>query len=117
MAALEGCARIPVAVAGYAEPSNVFNLGTTTVLGTGGRAAEHLLAHPRCGVAVVAGSARPAFDDAVAEADARTRSLGTVAGINVSKGERLTLELVTLAASDVVAPPPAQGAAASAARP
>ncbi|NBB70394.1 MAG: phospholipid carrier-dependent glycosyltransferase, partial [Alphaproteobacteria bacterium] len=36
VAALEGCARIPVAVAGYAEPSNVFNLGTTTVLGTGG---------------------------------------------------------------------------------
>jgi 4-amino-4-deoxy-L-arabinose transferase-like glycosyltransferase len=117
VAALEGCTRIPVAVAGYPEPSNVFHLGTPTVLGTGGRAAEHLLAHPRCGVAVVDGSARPGFDDALAEADARTRSLGTVTGINVSKGERLTLELVTLAASDVVAPPPAAATAATAAPP
>jgi len=114
VAALEGCASIPVAVAGYPEPSNVFNLGTSTVLGPGGRAAEHLLDHPRCGVAVVAARARPAFDDALAEADAGARSLGTVAGINVSKGEHLTLELVTLAPSDVVAPPPAEGTAASA---
>ncbi len=113
VAALEGCTSIPVAVAGYREPSNVFNLGTRTVLGDGGRAAAHLLDHPRCGVAVVATRARPAFADTLARADAGTRALGTVAGINVSKGQRLDLELVTLTGSDVVPPQPPRAAAPS----
>lgn len=101
VATLEGCTTIPVAMAGYPEPSNVFNLGTETVLGGGEQAADHLVAHPTCGVAVVDARARPAFDEALARAGAEIRSLGTVAGINVSKGNPLTLDLVTLAASAI----------------
>ncbi|MCG8441345.1 MAG: glycosyltransferase family 39 protein, partial [Caulobacterales bacterium] len=55
---LDGCEALTTATAGYREPSNVFYLGTETVLGDGPDAADVLIADPACGAAVVDASHR-----------------------------------------------------------
>lgn len=99
---LEGCEAFPAATAGYREPSNVFYLGTGVGLTDGAGAAGHLLANPDCGIAIVDQSERVAFLAAMAGVE--VRSLGTVSGTNLVKGDPLTLDIVTTAQSRVTRP-------------
>lgn len=99
---LEGCEAFPAATAGYREPSNVFYLGTEVALTDGAGAAGHLLANPDCGIAIVDESEREAFFAAMAATE--VRSLATVSGTNLVKGDPLTLEIVTAAESRVTRP-------------
>jgi len=80
----------PVAVAGYAEPSLVFALGTRTELGNAVTAAAAV------------GEGRPALVEAAQEADfraalaavgARAELVGRVDGLNYSNGARVSLGL------------------------
>ncbi|WP_420434224.1 ArnT family glycosyltransferase [Hyphobacterium sp.] len=99
---LQGCEAFPAATAGYREPSNVFYLGTEVALTDGAGAAEHLLANPNCAIAIVDITERDAFLAAMAGSD--VRSLGTVSGTNLVKGDSLMLEIVTAANSRVTRP-------------
>ncbi|MEE2525918.1 glycosyltransferase family 39 protein [Hyphobacterium sp. HN65] len=99
---LQGCDAYPAATAGYREPSNVFYLGTHTALTDGAGAADHLLAYRDCGIAVVDASEREAFMTAI-EGHA-LRTLGHVAGVNLVKGDELSLDILTLDESRVSAP-------------
>ncbi len=78
----------PVAVAGYAEPSLVFQVGTNTGLGDAGDAAE-ALASGRA--AVVESREQPAFRQALAKAGVRPVEVGRVAGLNYSNGDETEL--------------------------
>lgn len=99
---LTGCDAFPAATAGYREPSNVFYLGTFTDLTDGAGAADHLLAYRDCGIAVVDASERDAFLTALGDHELRT--LGQVDGVNLVKGDEMSLEIVTLEESRVSAP-------------
>ena len=80
----------PVAVTGYAEPSMVFLLGTTTELTDAGGAAQ-AVAEGR--PAVVEGRQEAAFHAALADLGQIARPAGVVEGFDYSDGdkERLTL--------------------------
>ena len=85
----------PVAVAGLAEPSLVFLLGTDTRLVGGAGAAAWLQATDGA-VAAVRDSEETAFRAALGGAAERLAVLGTVDGLNYSKGDRLTLTVYRL---------------------
>jgi hypothetical protein len=85
----------PVAVAGYAEPSLVFQVGTDTGLGDAEDAAR-ALASGRA--AVVEGREQPAFRAALARSGVKPIEVGRVAGLNYSNGDPTALT--------VYAPPP-----------
>jgi 4-amino-4-deoxy-L-arabinose transferase-like glycosyltransferase len=70
---------------GYAEPSLVFLAGTDTLLTDAGGAAE-AMASDKCAVAVVAGQSVDAFLKALPRGQASLDELGTVKGLNYSKG-------------------------------
>jgi MYXO-CTERM domain-containing protein len=93
---IEGCERINAATAGYREPSNVFYLGTKAELTDGEGAAAFLRRNRRCGLAVVEAREMEAFTAAYGSP---VRSLGTVRGTNVSKGQAMQLELLVAAES------------------
>jgi hypothetical protein len=77
-----------VAVAGYAEPSLVFQVGTNTGLGDAKDAAE-ALASGRA--AVVESREQAAFRQALARAGVRPVEVGRVAGLNYSNGDETEL--------------------------
>jgi hypothetical protein len=85
----------PVAVAGYAEPSLVFQVGTDTGLGDAADAAR-ALASGRA--AVVEGREQPAFRAALARNGITPIEVGRVTGLNYSNGDATELT--------VYAPPP-----------
>lgn len=99
----QGMAAAPVAVAGYAEPSLVFALGTPTSLKDGAEAAQAI------------GAFRPAVVDASEEAAFRAelnarglqvRQVREVRGLNYSNGDRTHLRIYMNAAPR---PAPAEG--------
>jgi len=90
LAPREGVAPGPVEVAGYAEPSLVFALGTDTGLG-GGADAARAIAEGR--PAVVEAHERPAFLAALRAAGLTPRPAGTVAGLDYSNGDEMRLTL------------------------
>lgn len=96
---LDGCDDIVVATAGYREPSNVFVLGTHAVLGSGEMAADLLIEQPACAVVAVDVSEREPFEKRMEQAGAAWRTLARVEGINYSKGDPLTLDLMVSASS------------------
>ncbi len=84
----QGLADAPVAVAGFAEPSLVFALGTNTQLGGGAIAAKAISeARP----AVVEAREEPAFRAALARAGLTARPVAKVAGLNYSRGDPVSL--------------------------
>jgi len=83
----------PVAAAGYAEPSLVFLLGTATMLAPPAAVAGRLAAAPGW-VGVVATGEAAAFAAAAAAAGLRVEEVARVAGVNYSRGRRVTLVLV-----------------------
>lgn len=93
VAQLEGCESIPAATAGYREPSNVFHLGTDTLLTDGPGAAVFLAEHKECGIAIVDESERDAFDAAL-PSELSSVSVGQVEGQNTVKGRDLKLDIL-----------------------
>jgi 4-amino-4-deoxy-L-arabinose transferase-like glycosyltransferase len=80
----------PVEVAGYAEPSLVFALGTATGLG-GPREAAQAIAEGR--TAVVEKKEQPAFLAALKAAGLSPRPAGTISGVDYSNGDDMSLTL------------------------
>lgn len=94
----QGIAPPPIAVAGYAEPSLVFALGTSTDLGDVPEAVE-ALAEQR--PAVVEGREQKAFEAALKAQGIKAREIGRVEGLDYSNGDETTLR--------VYAPAPSEG--------
>jgi 4-amino-4-deoxy-L-arabinose transferase-like glycosyltransferase len=90
------CAKSTVYAAGFAEPSLVFLLGTETGLHGPRAAADHLLKDPGCGLALVSSTLEDELRARLATAEGRLQSLGTVTGLNYSKGKMLNLTLYRL---------------------
>lgn len=107
VASLEGCEDIQAVVGGYREPSVAFNLGTDTWLAyDGADAAQALLDRGECGIAIIDERWRADFDAEVLAAGSDLRALGSYDGYNAVRGEDLSLTILTLAGSQVVAPAP-----------
>ncbi|HXR86990.1 MAG TPA: glycosyl transferase, partial [Stellaceae bacterium] len=83
---------LPLAVAGDAEPSLVFLLGTKTKLVSGDAAADYLASTPKARALVETRSVA-AFTAALAARDLKPQPLGAVAGLDYSNGHGMELTL------------------------
>jgi 4-amino-4-deoxy-L-arabinose transferase-like glycosyltransferase len=86
----QGLVEGPVGVAGYAEPSLVFALGASTVLGG---AADAVQAIDEGRPAVVAGGEEAAFQNALRESGLGAKQVGAVSGLDYSTGHPQVLRL------------------------
>jgi 4-amino-4-deoxy-L-arabinose transferase-like glycosyltransferase len=86
----QGIADAPVAVAGYAEPSLVFALGTATELDSPQEAAQAIAENRP---AVVEGREDPAFRAALKAAGAEAIQVGQVQGLDYSNGKKMMLRI------------------------
>src|SRR5207237_10600365 len=86
----QGVAEAPVAVAGYAEPSLVFALGTATQLDGPAEAAQAVVERRP---AVVEAAEEPAFHAALKALGGRAREVARVDGTNYSKGDATSLRV------------------------
>jgi 4-amino-4-deoxy-L-arabinose transferase-like glycosyltransferase len=86
----QGIADAPVAVAGYAEPSLVFALGTETELVGPQTAAEAIAEHRP---AVVEAREDAAFRQGLARLRAAAQAVAEVKGLNYSTGHEMTLRI------------------------
>jgi 4-amino-4-deoxy-L-arabinose transferase-like glycosyltransferase len=86
----QGIVPSPVAVAGYAEPSLVFALGTATDLGGPEEAADAIEERRP---AVVESREQAAFDQALRARGVRARQVGEVTGLDYSNGDEMTLRI------------------------
>ena len=103
----DGVAPGPVTVAGYAEPSIVFALGSTTELGDADDAASAIGdGRP----AIVEQREEAAFRQSLAQDDAAATLVGSVTGLDYSKGQTDILRIYRPAA-DAVPAPASQGPA------
>ena len=91
----QGTAPGPIAVAGYAEPSLVFAIGTGTDLGDAKDAAGALADHR---AAVVEGREQPAFQLTLKTLGVKPRLIGTIKGLDYSNGDEMTLSVYAPAA-------------------
>jgi 4-amino-4-deoxy-L-arabinose transferase-like glycosyltransferase len=92
----QGIAEAPVTVAGYAEPSLVFALGTPTEL-AGPEDAAQAISENR--PAVVEQREEAAFRQALAARGAKPRLVATLSGLDYSDGKKKTLRIYQSAAS------------------
>jgi 4-amino-4-deoxy-L-arabinose transferase-like glycosyltransferase len=86
----QGVAEAPVAVAGYAEPSLVFALGTDTGLEGPAEAAQAVVENRP---AIVEDHDEAAFRDALKARGGQAVQVAVVKGINYSKGDPMTLRV------------------------
>jgi len=86
----QGMAEAPVAVAGYAEPSLVFALGTATGLDGPAEAAQAVVENRP---AIVEQHDEAAFRDALKARGGQAHEVAEVKGINYSKGDSMTLRV------------------------
>ena len=93
----QGIAPPPIAVAGYAEPSLVFALGTSTDLGDVPEAIEALSEQRP---AVVEGREQKAFEAALKAQGIKAREIGKVEGLDYSNGDETTLRIYAPAPSE-----------------
>lgn len=98
----QGMAPSPVAVAGYAEPSLVFALGTPTLLGNSADAAQAIATFRP---AVVEAAEEQAFRAALDARGLEVRMVRQVSGLNYSNGRPVRLRIYQNAAPRP--PPPA----------
>ena len=94
----QGFVAAPVAVAGYAEPSLVFALGTPTDLGDVPEAVA-ALADER--PAVVEGREQAEFEAALKRRGVRAREVGKIEGLDYSNGDDTTLRVYAPIPSEV----------------
>jgi 4-amino-4-deoxy-L-arabinose transferase-like glycosyltransferase len=97
----QGIADAPVSVAGYAEPSLVFALGTPTEL-EGAEEAAQAIAEAR--PAVVEQAEEPAFRAALKADGAVARQVAEVKGLDYSNGHKMTLRIYE--STEAEGPPP-----------
>ncbi|HEX3886270.1 MAG TPA: glycosyltransferase family 39 protein [Phenylobacterium sp.] len=97
----QGIADAPVTVAGYAEPSLVFAIGTQTELAGPEDAAQAIYEHRP---AVVEQRQEAAFEKALAVYHAQTHLVGTVKGLDYSDGKKMTLRIFEATANSPQAP-------------
>jgi 4-amino-4-deoxy-L-arabinose transferase-like glycosyltransferase len=97
----QGIADAPVTVAGYAEPSLVFAIGTQTELAGPEDAAQAIYEHRP---AVVEQRQEAAFEKALAVYHAQTHLVGTVKGLDYSDGKKMTLRIYEATANSPQAP-------------
>jgi 4-amino-4-deoxy-L-arabinose transferase-like glycosyltransferase len=83
-----------VIVAGYAEPSLIFAVGTDTQLAFNGTQAATLLASRKDGVAIIGDRDKAAFDSQAKQLGLSLHSLGEVRGFNYSRGRWITLVIL-----------------------
>jgi 4-amino-4-deoxy-L-arabinose transferase-like glycosyltransferase len=83
---------VPVAIAGDAEPSLVFLLGTKTKLVSADAAADYLATAPQAR-ALIETRSETAFMAALAAHNLKPQAIGTVAGFNYSNGHFMRLTL------------------------
>ncbi len=93
----QGIAEAPVAVAGYAEPSLVFALGTDTELDGPAEAAQAVVEHRP---AIVEQQEDAAFRNALAARGVRAVEVAKVGGLNYSKGDPVVLRVYEAADMD-----------------
>jgi 4-amino-4-deoxy-L-arabinose transferase-like glycosyltransferase len=86
----QGIAEAPVAVAGYAEPSLVFALGTPTELEGPGEAARAIFERRP---AIVEAREEAAFRQALAVYGAQAHLVATIKGLDYSNGDETTLRV------------------------
>ena len=86
----QGIADAPVAVAGYAEPSLVFALGTATELDSPEEAAQAIAENRP---AIVEGREDAAFRTALKAAGAQAILVGQVSGLDYSNGKKMILRI------------------------
>ncbi|HTX51626.1 MAG TPA: glycosyltransferase family 39 protein [Caulobacteraceae bacterium] len=96
----QGLVEGPVSVAGYAEPSLVFALGASTVLGGASDAAQAI---DEGRPAVVASGDEAAFQAALRERDLSAKQVGAVSGLDYSSGHPQVLRLYEAAPEPPVA--------------
>jgi len=97
----QGLAEGPVSVAGYAEPSLVFELGASTVLGGAADAADAI---EEGRPAVVESADEAAFQKALSERNMRAKLVGAVSGLDYSTGHTQILRLYEAAPDQPAAP-------------
>ncbi|MDP3853812.1 glycosyltransferase family 39 protein [Phenylobacterium sp.] len=98
LAPRQGFAPAPVAVAGYAEPSLVFALGTPTDLG-GVEDAVDALEERR--PAVIEGREQAAFEAAMKARGVKAREIGKIEGLDYSNGDETSLRLYAPTPSEI----------------
>ncbi len=97
----QGIAEAPVAVAGYAEPSLVFALGTPTELDGPDEAAQAIVeSRP----AVVEQKEDPAFRQALAATGTVAYVVATIKGLDYSNGRKTTLRIYEARDADLKGP-------------
>lgn len=84
---------VPVAAAGYSEPSLVFLLGTGTKFTDGAGAADYLKAHPRA-LVLVESRQQAAFDARAAEVGVKIEAFAILDGFNYSRGKKASLAVL-----------------------
>ncbi len=84
-----------VVVAGYAEPSFMFAVGTHTQLAYNGAQAATLLAGLKDGVAVIGDRDKDAFDQKATQLGLALHDIGEIRGFNYSRGRWITLVILT----------------------
>jgi len=88
----EQCTKTNVTSVGFAEPSLVFLLGADTSFGDGSAAAL-AIAGDRCALALVDSREVDSFRARLAEIGEQASVLATIEGINMARGEHITLTL------------------------
>jgi hypothetical protein len=96
----QGLVEGPVGVAGYAEPSLVFALGASTVLGG---APDAVQAIDEGRPAVVAGREEAVFETALRQRGLGVKQVGVVSGLDYSSGHPQVLRLYEAAPEPSVA--------------
>jgi 4-amino-4-deoxy-L-arabinose transferase-like glycosyltransferase len=99
----QGIAEAPVAVAGYAEPSLVFALGTPTELDGAGEAARAIFENRP---AIVEQREERAFHQALAVYGVRAYVVATVKGLDYSNGDETTLRIYEASDAGLGGPEP-----------
>ena len=97
----QGIAEAPIAVAGYAEPSLVFALGTSTELEGAGEAARAIYEQRP---AIVEAREEQAFHQALAVYGVRAYVVATVRGLDYSNGDATTLRVYQATGASVKGP-------------
>jgi 4-amino-4-deoxy-L-arabinose transferase-like glycosyltransferase len=88
--------QVPVALAGFHEPSAIFLLGTSTILTDGAGAAAYILATPKA-LAVIPEDALEAARASATQAGRGVTQLEELYGYNYSRGDWLRLAVITAA--------------------
>lgn len=90
----QNCKSLPIALAGYPEPSNIFYLGTQTQLTTGQMAARHIANKKACAITIIEQRQMKHFAQTAAALKLKAETLQIIKGVNLSKGQPMKLHIL-----------------------